>query len=59
VKLSGTVVAMSEILIVNDDAESTADSETEAYNPARKCTVVVLSPVYTFNTGKCFNCVYM
>jgi hypothetical protein len=57
VKLSGTVAELSSIpslmadLIVDDDAESTADSETEEYHPAGKCTVVVLSPVYTFNTG--------
>jgi hypothetical protein len=57
VKLSGTVAALSEIpslmadLIVDDDAESTTNSETEAYHAASKCTVVVLSPVYTLNTG--------
>jgi hypothetical protein len=54
VKLSGTVVALSEVpslmadLVVDDDAESTADSVTEAYHAAGKCTVVVLSPIYTF-----------
>jgi hypothetical protein len=56
VKLSGTVAALSELglmadLIVDDDAESTAISETEAYHAAGKCTVVVLSPIYAFNTG--------
>jgi hypothetical protein len=52
------MAALSEVpslmadLIVDDDAESTADSMTEAYHVAGKCTiVVVLSPVYTFNTG--------
>jgi hypothetical protein len=29
VKLSGTVVALSELLIVDDDAKSTTDSATE------------------------------
>jgi hypothetical protein len=56
-KLSDTEVTMSEVpslmadLIVDDDAESTTDSVIETYHAAGKCTVVVLSPVYTFNTG--------
>ena len=42
-KLSDTVVAFSEVpslmadLVVNDDAESTADSVTEAHDAAGKC----------------------
>jgi hypothetical protein len=57
VKLSAAVAALSELpslmadLIVDDDAESTTNSETEAYHPAGECIVVILSPVYTFNTG--------
>ena len=42
-KLSGTVAALSEVLglmadlVVDDDAESTADSVTEAHDAAGKC----------------------